>query len=783
MPVRDPFILKIFRSSFLPVVLAPFILFAGPLITGRTLFWGLPALQFIPWQSYAWQQISQGIIPLWNPMNGMGAPFMANYQLALFYPPTWLGYIFASIGGTPALAWAQTLLIPLHLAWAGIGMVFLMRRLGGNPMAQTISGLSFAMSGYFMARTGFYTMIWAGAWLPWVVWSASAIAMPVRDSANLHKRFSFALIICLTMQLLAGHAQLTWYTVLLTTLWVFSGGWVNGGWKSAVKGVWILLYHGIISAGLAAIQLIPTVEYLISSQRSTAVDYELGSTYSFWPWRLLTLLAPNLFGNPGTGNYWGYASFWEDAIYIGLLPLFLAITTVFVFRRSQKQNPFQPFIRLAWGTAVVSLLLALGNNTPVFPFLYKYIPTFGLFNAPARWLVWLVFMLSILAGIGSIGWSRPVGKVLRQFRRLTVASLAVTLGALITWVILREIKITFIEATALMGVWATGICLLTLKKPSEPDLSKTRIIWEWAVIGWLMLDLLWANWPLQPTVPTSLFSEKFINAVVPQTAGRVVMDAQLEYDIKFRRFFRFSDYAPIEDWNNLRLIALPNMNLIRQSQFQYVNNFDPLIQESYASWMEWLAGLPSPARDQLYQLMDVSVEIERDISDPLGVIAKPISGHQRIRWYSCADLLIDENTAWKSLKETDFSSDQTVLFRKVFLEASSSMQKAGCSTVTSATWNIIEDAPGSLSMKIQASGDGYVFLADSWYPGWTAWIDEVETPIYKADVLFRAVPIENGFHTIKFEYRPKSFYFGGLVTFISLIFMVLIFLFSKHRVK
>ena len=94
MTVIRNLILKLFRLPYLPVILGPFILFAGPLIKGQTLFWGLPALQFIPWQSYATQQIVNGMVPLWNPLNGMGAPFLANYQLALFYPPTWLGYIF-----------------------------------------------------------------------------------------------------------------------------------------------------------------------------------------------------------------------------------------------------------------------------------------------------------------------------------------------------------------------------------------------------------------------------------------------------------------------------------------------------------------------------------------------------------------------------------------------------------------------------------------------------------------------------------------------------------------
>jgi hypothetical protein len=79
----------------------------------------------------------------------------------------------------------------------------------------------------------------------------------------------------------------------------------------------------LCGAGLAAIQLIPTAEYLMQSQRASAVSYDLAMTYSFWPWRFLSLLAPDLFGNPAIGDYWGYGNYWEDAVYIGLAPFLL----------------------------------------------------------------------------------------------------------------------------------------------------------------------------------------------------------------------------------------------------------------------------------------------------------------------------------------------------------------------------------------------------------------------------------------------------------------------------
>jgi hypothetical protein len=103
------------RLPFLPVILAPVVLFSPALFTGKVLFWGLPTLQFIPWRAFAWESLQNGLLPLWNPLNGLGAPLIANYQLAFFYPPGWLVYLFAALGGIPLMAWSHTLLVVLHL--------------------------------------------------------------------------------------------------------------------------------------------------------------------------------------------------------------------------------------------------------------------------------------------------------------------------------------------------------------------------------------------------------------------------------------------------------------------------------------------------------------------------------------------------------------------------------------------------------------------------------------------------------------------------------------------
>ena len=88
---------------------------------------------------------------------------------------------------------------------------------------------------------------------------------------------------------------------------------------------------------------------------------------------------------------------------------------------------------LLWGVFAVALLLGLGDHTPVFPWLYRRIPTFALFQAPTRWLIWGQIALALLAGIGVHAWRRPVGRGLYWTRLGVMGGVAVMLGAGLAW--------------------------------------------------------------------------------------------------------------------------------------------------------------------------------------------------------------------------------------------------------------------------------------------------------------------------------------------------------------
>jgi peptidoglycan/LPS O-acetylase OafA/YrhL len=149
-------------------------------------------------------------------------------------------------------------------------------------------------------------------------------------------------------------------------------------------------------------------------------------------------------------------------------------------------------------------LLALGYNTPVFPFLYQYIPTFNMFNAPARYLIWPLFGLSLLASIGVSRWRTPAGRGLYWLRLATAGGFAITLGAFLALYFLRDVRPTFIYATALAGVWGLGAGLLTLFMPAAEQQSR-RFVWQWLVVIWIGLDLLVAGWNHNPTIEMDFY--------------------------------------------------------------------------------------------------------------------------------------------------------------------------------------------------------------------------------------------------------------------------------------
>ncbi len=760
------------------VVLSPFLLLAPLLLARKTLFWGTPSLQFVPWWSYALKSLQQGSLPLWNPLNGMGAPLLANYQAAFLYPPNWVLLIAGRIGGDPGIAFMYTLLAGGHLAWAGLGMAILLKRFHFSSLAQTMGGIAFGLSGFLTARLGFFSMVWAGAWLPWVILCTDQIASPYAGSSvgeqpakNSDKMtLSVGLSACLAMQLLAGHAQTTWYSLILAGGWVTLGALRSKSWKYLGKSWSSFFISALVAAGLAAVQLVPTFEYLQNSQRADAYAYEEAMTYSFWPWRLVTMFSPDFFGNPANGNYWGYASYWEDHSYLGIFPLILGFASLRVI--IPQVNPAQKrsyglLVIGCWFLIIFSILLALGKNTPVFPFFYQYIPSFGMFQAPTRFMIWATFGLLLLSAVGIDRWRCPIGKGLYWFRLATAGAFAITLGAGLAWLLLDAVNLTFIKSTALTGFWGLCFGLLTLLIPLAE--KKGRLpLWRFSVILVTLADLLLVGWNLNPGVNLGFYAENAANGGGDgsiKMGGRIYMDPQDEYDLKFKRFLRFKDFQALEDWSMMRKVLLPNLNLLEG--IALVTNFDPLVPWRYLQWTEELSSMEPVTQAAWLAYSNVDYIEKIDLREESGVRFDLIQRAQRWHWYACSTPVESAEEAWSVLL-TEFSNppDEN---RSVVLETTSTSSSMNCVIQRAAQVRMISERPDQVSFQVDTSSPGWLQLMDAWYPGWVATVSGRKSPIVPADFLFKAVYVEPGSHIVTLSYRPAGFYFAGLFSILVLL--------------
>lgn len=768
-------------------------LWLAKLVFGRqVLYWGTPLQQFYPWRSLVVQAWRAGEVPLWNPWLGGGTPLLANHQSAALYPLNILFFLFPV---ERALGYAAL----VHLSLAAVGMYACARHLGLTRPASTLSALAFAFGGYIVARINFPTMVCAMAWVPLALWAGDRLA------ARLSVQRAAALGTVLALQFLAGHAQLWYYTVWLVAayvLWRAAGrGKPRHRWRPLGRALGALAGAGLLALLLSAAQLLPTAELAWQSQRQGGAEYTFAMTYSFWPWRLITLMVPDFFGNPGHGDYWGYANYWEDAAYVGLLPLFLAAYAGWRWMRSRREPPeARPealrVVSFFLFLAPVSVLLALGKNLPLYPLVFRWVPGFGFFQAPARLLCWYAVAVAVLAGVG---WDLlgPSPRLERAARLLCVGALGVVAAGAAVRVALPQVRQTFGQALLTTGSLSVVMSLLLVWKAGLPRAGgRASAWWSTAALAFAAGDLFLFSLPLIPATDPLLYHLPTEMARLLHSDAepfRVYTFAQTEYDIRYRKYLPFDDFGPadVEFLMGLRETLLPNLNAMER--VAHAGNFDPLLVGRSQRFMARVNQVPLDEALRLLGLLNVRYVLD---PNPLGDL-EPVYVTRHIRAYPNpyalprawvvrqARVIQDPEVLLSALARADFDPRQEVLLEEPVplpdgTEAptvggaghASLLQDAG--PIAGASDNAIrhpDEVP--LSLQVRPSGvtidlalaePGYLCLSQTFYPGWQAWVDGRPAHLARGDYLLPVVPLPAGAHRVELRYRPWSFWVGAGVS-------------------
>lgn len=699
----------------------------------------------------------RGEIPLWNPLNHCGLPFLAQWNTLTLYPGALL-YLL------PPLPWSLGLFLLAHLWLGGVGAYAVARRWTGHEPTAAVAGVTYAFHGLVQQSLMWPNNCAALGLLPWVVLTAES---GMREGG---RKLVLAALVG-AMQMLTGAPEVilaTWLLVgLLAIVRAFSA---RPGTAEAPARPTPQTDHRLLSPEhfrllalvalvslLAAAQLLPFLDLLAHSQRDAG--YATGS----WPLpatgpaNLLVPLFNCHFMSTGLPAQPGQA--WTATFYPGALVLVLAGLAALRVRRASV------LALAAFGA--LALLLALGGNGPLYGLAKSLLPL-GVMRYPVKFVIPLTFILPLLAAwavasLATTGLNR---------RALAVAVggalLAVAAFGAIGWLWPPVANDPSDRPRVLHSALASGVALVAgagalvqmLRAPGNR-------FWPLALLVILCADLRLHCPGLTPRVNPGVLAAGVppADALVPRPqlgAGRAVLHPRALLDLDGR--------------------MLPELDrtllLQRQALFMNANLLEGIAKADGFFSLE-----PRATHEATLLLYAGTNGLRERLADFAGIThVNPPPNIFQWQHRSTALPLItagqraefaDEAATLNALASTNWNPREVV-----FLQAGE-MQSSSTANANNGQQLPIAGAPGArvissqwttqrVECEVESPAPTLVVIAQSHYHPWQATVNGQPATILRANHAFQAVPVPAGRSTVRLEYVDRRFQLGVALSALGL---------------
>jgi len=78
----------------------------------------------------------------------------------------------------------------------------------------------------------------------------------------------------------------------------------------------------------------------------------------------------------------------------------------------------------------------------------------------------------------------------------------------------------------------------------------------------------------------------------------------------------------------------------------------------------------------------------------------------------------------------------------------------------------------TMSVSTSSATPAFLITSDTFYPGWGVSIDGQPARLLRTNYALRGVEVPAGEHLVQFEYKPKSFYYGLLLSLLSALVLL-----------
>lgn len=715
--------------------------FFHKILLGQAYFWEDFIYQNYPFRSFAATSLAMGQLPLWNPYTFNGMPFLADIQTTVLYVPSLLLTLFVS-NGTLSYYWLQVMII-LHFLLAGVGMFYLAKSFKLNNLPALFAGAAYMLSGYMIVHAIHQQNVTLVAWYPLVL-------LLFRRALEGKLAYVFLCGLVLGHSILAGYPQLSLY------LYMFLGAWFLVELLTRFKGKELLTPSAlgmtgraagvvIISVALAMVQLLPTLELSDLSQRAR-ITLEKASEGSLAWSQILTLLFPKMFGTAGAAGfqYFGpgqYFYYWETCIYLGLLPLVLALLSIWLVRRDKH-------IWLLLGTSAFSLLFALGENFFLFKIFYEFVPGFSKFRIPARMGIFLTFSTSLLS---AFSLQALLYEQLHAKRQQILRNLILAAGA--AGIVLAGLVLSGTFAGSLTAAQFAQVA-------AEVKSSTLSAVFILLVVVTLLFALI--RQKLGRFAGIMLVGVFFVDMYIfggEQNNGRMNPGDYFRQRADLVEFFRkdgANELFRVNSRNARGLLPGWDRNQGMVDRIFTMEGYTPLaLARAYA---------PFASNDHSFDLLNVKYKTVFDEQSGQQRLVEHTTRMPRAFVLYNIHVPLSEQELLDYLKSPDFNHRTTAVLeaepeRRITPPAATPEWRA---RITNYTNNeIIIDA--------STSHDGILVLSEIFYPGWKAYVNGTETAVHRANYNLRSLILPAGQHTVVVRFESPPFRTGFWISLTTLL--------------
>lgn len=750
-------------------------------------------LTMIFWPRHLWihRSLISGAWPLWDPYAAAGQAAFSDALNQLFLPPVLLLRALPAVPGF-------NLLVAAPCPLAALGMWLFLRRHVSETSA-ALGAIIFSASGPVVSTGNFPNLSWSMAWIPWIAWAAD------RDRVSPSARGFALLAAMIAFQMLSGEPVTMAGTIALLVAYVIVFGDETASARAKVRAVVRAVGAITAAAAVSAVQLVPMALAASASPRG------LMRTDNFWsihPLSLVESVLPGVFGD----TFSQYAQLpWVPPLNSGRDPFFyslcfgvvaLLLSVLGTLSGSRRWR----FFWLA--VAAVSVVLAFGDHTPVYPMLLRVVPPLRSLRFPAKFLLFASFGIAGLAAnaadalLGLHGrpgddarGSSSVPPTIKATCGVGVAA-ALTLAILISLVLVAPftgarafydlgVKVGVADPVAGAAFLFTSVPLVATRALIMLATSTLLVYLGWAggsegrlarllLFGLATGELLVANAGLNPLLPASrLGPPAWVAALAGHPADRFYFGGkfrgtlvQSDIDLQGIQMHAPQGVTPEEGRTlmNANLAVTPSAWGVRELISYDPPLLWPIEQARAAARFERADGaerlhflarggvryclLPAPPRPGAEPLQRVGEEFG------MMAVYECVADARRAYVVAQASIVPDVTAQVERLFEESFDAESTVMLER---PAPDAVGSPGASTTGSA--RITSDADREVAIDAATGADGgYLVLRDSFDRTWRVEVDGLPATLLRADGLYRAVRLPPGRHVVRFVHRPTVLY-------------------------